>query len=204
MLPVLAYTGATLVGGNAFVAAFVAGTAFAGTAAWVAQEELALGLAELLSEPLGYAVWLAFGFAALPLVRAEAGWREVVFAALSLTVVRMVPVALSLLGTRLRPATLAFVGWSGPRGLASVVFALLAIEGLDDTPQVRTAIGAVALTVLLSVVVHGVTAEPLAARYGAWVARSGLRSRRPTRRSRDRAVGRAARPGAPPRNLLPG
>ena len=58
-----------------------------------------------------------------------------------------------------------FVGWFGPRGLASVVFALLAVEELGETPVVDLAVGAVALTVLLSVVLHGVSAGPLVARY---------------------------------------
>ena len=84
---------------------------------------------------------------------------------LSLTVLRMLPVALALVGTGMDRHTVLFVGWFGPRGLASVVFALLAIEELGDSPMVAQAIAAVCLTVLLSVVLHGVSAGPLGRRY---------------------------------------
>jgi NhaP-type Na+/H+ or K+/H+ antiporter len=171
VLPLLAYFGAEEIGGNAFVAAFVAGSAFAAVAGWAEEEESALGLTEALSEPLGYAVWLIFGLAAIPAIIDVVAWREVVFAVAALTVLRMVPVALALLGTGVRPASVAFVGWFGPRGLASVIFALLALESLEVDPPLRVAIATIALTVLLSVVAHGVSADPLSARYGAWVTR---------------------------------
>ena len=105
------------------------------------------------------------------------------YALLSLTLVRMVPVALSLLGTGLDGRTVLFVGWFGPRGLASVVFALLAVEELGETPVVLPAIAAVSLTVLLSVVLHGVSAGPLGTRYarfedGREATDDGPRSRR--------------------------
>jgi sodium/hydrogen antiporter len=171
-LPLLAYFAAELAGGNAFVASFVAGTAFAGSAPWAADERRSpLALTEALSEPLGYAVWLAFGFAALPLVLSEVGPREVLYALLALTVVRMVPVAAVLIGTGLRARTVAFIGWFGPRGLASIVFGLLALEGLEEGAPLRGMLAVIALTVMLSVVAHGLSAEPLASRYAAWVAR---------------------------------
>jgi sodium/hydrogen antiporter len=86
-------------------------------------------------------------------------------AAVSLTVVRMVPVAISLVGARQGAATMTFIGWFGPRGLASVVFGLLAVEelGLTD-PRVVTAVDVIAITLILSVVAHGITARPLATR----------------------------------------
>jgi sodium/hydrogen antiporter len=93
-------------------------------------------------------------------------WPDAIFAVLALTVVRMVPVALALAGTGLDRATVAFIGWFGPRGLASVVFALIAADTLDR-PAADRVLAAVVLTVLASVVAHGVTASPLAARYGA-------------------------------------
>ena len=92
--------------------------------------------------------------------------RTVLYAVASLTVVRMVPVALALLGTRQGRATVAFVGWFGPRGLASVVFALLAIEELGGTdPRVIVAVNTIAITIVFSVIAHGITARPLATRY---------------------------------------
>ena len=172
MIPLLAYGTALLVSGNGFVAAFVSGTAFAGSAAWIHDEESALLGTEELSDLLGYAVWLVLGLVAAPLVWREAGWRELVFAVLALTVVRMLPVALSLIGTGLRPRTVAFVGWFGPRGLASVVFALIALESLEVDDSLRVVLATICLTVLLSVIAHGFSAQPLATRYGAWVARS--------------------------------
>ena len=90
-----------------------------------------------MSELLGFAVWLVFGLAALPLIRDQIGWRELLFAVLSLTVFRMVPVAVSLIGTGMRARSVAFIGWFGPRGLASVVFALLAVEDLDVDDSLR-------------------------------------------------------------------
>ena len=86
------------------------------------------------------------------------------YAVLALTVVRMLPVALACIGARLDRRTVLFVGWFGPRGLASLVFALLALEALG--PVADEAVAIVGFTVLLSVVAHGLSAAPLAARYG--------------------------------------
>jgi NhaP-type Na+/H+ or K+/H+ antiporter len=95
----------------------------------------------------------------------------VLYTVLSLTVVRMLPVALALVGAGLDRRTVLFVGWFGPRGLASLVFALLALEELGA--QADEAVAVIAGTVLLSVLAHGVTAAPLAARYGAATALHG-------------------------------
>ena len=97
---------------------------------------------------------------------ADVGWRDVVFALLALTVLRMVPVALALAGSGLDRATVAFVGWFGPRGLASVVFGLIAVDSLAPEES-KVVLAAVTLTVALSVLLHGISASPLAARYGA-------------------------------------
>jgi len=176
VLPVLAYCLVALIHGNSFVAAFVAGTAFTAAAPWVDEEVSALDRTEGLSELLGFAVWLIFGLAVFPLIRDHIGWRELLFALLSLTAFRMIPVAVSLIGSGLRIPSVAFIGWFGPRGLASVVFALLAVEDLEVDDSLRTAVSTIALTVLLSVVLHGVTADLFAARYGAWVDRERPRA----------------------------
>ena len=172
VIPLIAYVWAEQGGGNAFVAAFVAGTAFAGSARWLEDEESSLELTEALADPLGFAVWCTFGFIAVPLLVEHVGWAEVAFAVLALTLLRMAPVALALLGTGLRPQTVAFVGWFGPRGLASVVFTLLAAEGLDLDDDLVRVISAICLTVLLSVLAHGLSADPLSRRYGAWAQRT--------------------------------
>ena len=124
----------------------------------------------MLSEPLGFAVWFVFGLAALPLVWSAVGWPEVVLAVLSLTAFRMLPVAASLIGTGLRAPSVAFLGWFGPRGMASIVFVLIAVESLEVSGELRRAIAAIALTVLLSVLAHGLTAD--ATRYGRWITRT--------------------------------
>jgi len=88
----------------------------------------------------------------------------VAYAILSLTLVRMVPVALACWGAGLDRKTVLFVGWFGPRGLASLVFALLALEDLGTAADDVVAI--IGVTVLSSVLAHGLSASPLAARYG--------------------------------------
>jgi NhaP-type Na+/H+ or K+/H+ antiporter len=152
--------------GNGFIAAFVAGIAFgAGLDDEVVDVEKADELPELLGEVLALAVWFSFGAALVPVAFHHFDMAMLFYAVLSLTLVRLVPVALSLLGSGLDGRTVLFVGWFGPRGLASVVFALLAIEELGETPLVVSAVGAVSLTVLLSVVLHGMSAGPLGSRY---------------------------------------
>jgi NhaP-type Na+/H+ or K+/H+ antiporter len=90
--------------------------------------------------------------------------RTILYAVLSLTVVRMLPVAIASVGAGLDRTTVLFVGWFGPRGLASLVFALLALEALGS--HADEAVAVLTATVLLSVVAHGLTAAPLAQRYG--------------------------------------
>lgn len=170
-VPILAYFLAPALGGEPFISVFVAGLSFAASAAWADQEASALGLTEALSEPLGMAVWLVFGLAATPIMLTRIGWPEVGFAVLSLVIVRPLALGLSLLGTRLRWQTVVFVGWFGPRGLVTIIFMLLALESLQPAEIGRQVIATAALTVLLSVIAHGLTAEPLAARYGGWVTR---------------------------------
>ena len=169
-LPLLAFGVAAGLSGNGYVAAFVCGTVFAGGAVWLGEEESALRLTEALSDPLAYAVWLVFGFAASSLVWDGIGPREVGFAVLSLTVLRMAPVALVMIGTGMRLRTLAFLGWFGPRGLVTVVFAVLALESLAPDEELAVVLTTITLTVLLSVIAHGLTAPPLARAYGQWIA----------------------------------
>jgi NhaP-type Na+/H+ or K+/H+ antiporter len=152
--------------GNGFIAAFLAGIAF--TAALdedAVDADNAVELPELLGEVLALAVWFLFGAALWPIALHNFDLTLLAYAVLSLTVVRIVPVALSLLGTGLDRRTALFVGWFRPRGLASVVYALLAVEQLGELPVVEPAVSVVTLTVLLSVVLHGVTAGPLGNRY---------------------------------------
>lgn len=197
-IPVAAYYGSVAVHANGFVAAFVAGTAFAAAFTRpsahrpVAPDavDAPLRLTEWASTALGYAVWALFGVIGVAQLFLGLSWAGVAFAALSLTVLRLLPVAIALLGSGFAARTTVFIGWFGPRGLASVIFALIAVEELEMTPELRTVIGAITVTVLLSVVLHGVTAGPGAQRYGGWV-----RSARPAPELRSSAApsgGRAA------------
>jgi NhaP-type Na+/H+ or K+/H+ antiporter len=167
-LAVCAYASAVAVGGNGFIAAFVGGLAF-GTAGGRRGEPL-VPFVEETGALVSLLVWLAFGAVALVPAMKMLTWPMVLYAILSLTVVRMVPVAVALAGARLGWATVSLVAWFGPRGLASVVFALLALEELGG-PAAGPAVAVITFTVLLSVVLHGVTAEPLAARYARLAAR---------------------------------
>jgi len=90
----------------------------------------------------------------------------VLYAALSLTIVRMVPVAIAMAGMGVRRPTVAFMGWFGPRGLASVVFALLVLE--RGVPEEQTLLTTVVVTVALSVLLHGLTSAPLVSAYQRW------------------------------------
>jgi sodium/hydrogen antiporter len=157
---------AVAVDSNGFIAAFVAGIAFgAGLPEDVADVEQIGELPELVGEVMALGVWFLFGAALVPVALDHVSWSTLAYAFLSLTVVRMLPVALALVGMGLDGRTVAFVGWFGPRGLASVVFALLAVEELGESEVVGQCIAIVALTVLLSVVAHGVSAGPLGRRY---------------------------------------
>jgi sodium/hydrogen antiporter len=165
-LALLAFLLATLIDANGFVAAFVAGSAFGALTARGEEREVyyveqTCGLASMIS-------WLLFGALAVPDIAADWDWRIGLYAVLSLTVIRILPVAISLLGARMDWSTVFFIGWFGPRGLASVVFALIALEELQGLPgPIEEIVATISLTVLLSVFLHGLTAQPLAGRYAA-------------------------------------
>jgi NhaP-type Na+/H+ or K+/H+ antiporter len=161
-LAICAYAGSLALHGNGFIAAFTGGLAYGATGG--KRGERLVPYVEETGALVSLLVWLAFG--AIAVVPAFEGltWSTVLYALLSLTVIRMVPVAVALAGRRLGRTAVAFVGWFGPRGLASVVFALLALEDIGQPAE--PAITVIAFTVLLSVVAHGLTATPLAHRYG--------------------------------------
>jgi sodium/hydrogen antiporter len=121
---------------------------------------------------LSLSVWFIFGAVMVVPGLEDVTWRQVVFALAALTAVRMVPVALSLVGSGLDRASVLFVGWFGPRGLASIVFGLIAVDALHGTDE-RVVLGTVTTTILLSVVLHGITAGPGARRYGLAMAGVG-------------------------------
>ena len=160
----LSYAAALPLHGNGFIAAFVAGLAFGGTL--TEDDAECTELTEEVAGGLTMLVWFVFGAVVLVPAVQEAHWQDALFAVLALTVVRMVPVALALTGTGMDRVTKAFVGWFGPRGLASVVFTLIAVDTLDAGDAQRV-LSTASITVALSVVAHGVTAGPFARGYGA-------------------------------------
>jgi NhaP-type Na+/H+ or K+/H+ antiporter len=168
-LSLLAYSVTLAAGGNGFVAAFCAGLAFGTCAGQRAPAELVF--VEQMSGLVSLLVWLAFGAIMIPTMLAHFVPLTLAYAVLSLTVLRMLPVALASIGAGLDRNTILFVGWFGPRGLASLVFALLALEALG--PVSDQAVAVIAATVLLSVLAHGFSAAPLATRYGRAAAAAG-------------------------------
>jgi sodium/hydrogen antiporter len=164
LIPTLAlgsYFSALELDANGFVAAFVGGLVFGSTQ----RDAGEIGeFGEQLGELLGLVVWLLVGALAIGLLD-DLTWGMVVFALLALTVLRMIPVALALIGTGLDRTTVMFIGWFGPRGLASIVFGILALDALPAADG-QPVISLIILTVILSVMLHGVTARPLARRYG--------------------------------------
>ena len=174
-LALLAFLLASELGGNPFVAAFIGGLVFGASAPKDAVESIEL--TELLGSLLSLVLWFVFGAGFVLPAFEHLDVRTAVYAVASLTVVRMVPVAISLLGSGSDRATTAFIGWFGPRGLASVVFALLAVEELGGAdPRVIVAVDTIAVTIVFSIVAHGITARPLATRY---IAALRTRQRRP-------------------------
>jgi sodium/hydrogen antiporter len=161
----LAYGTASALDGSGFIAAFVAGIVF----------RLALGrdpeelnrLSEEVGGVLNGVTFVLFGAVLLEPALAEVSWKLALYAVLSLTLVRMVPVAIAMWGSRARAPTVGFLGWFGPRGLASIVFAVIVIDE-SRLPHERLIVLAIYLTVGLSVVAHGLTAAPLAGRYARW------------------------------------
>jgi NhaP-type Na+/H+ or K+/H+ antiporter len=161
-LALVSFALAEAVGGNGFIAAFCAGLAMGARELSILHTVQEAGEAEGTMLSLG--VFLLFGLAAIPLAVEHWGWLELGYAVLCLTVIRMVPVALALIGSKEDKATVLFVGWFGPRGIASVLYLLLAAAaiGVEGNEQLMAVI---VLTVTLSVFAHGLSAVPLCARY---------------------------------------
>jgi sodium/hydrogen antiporter len=166
-LPLLCILASDAVGASMFIAAFVAGlTVHLGFAeAGRHSVEFTEGWGQLFD----FFVFFLFG---LMVARVSAHFTPPVllYAVLSLTLVRMVPVALASAGTGLSRATVLFMGWFGPRGLASIVLGLVYLEQEAHLPAESTIRLAVTATVLLSIFAHGLSAVPGIGRYAASIA----------------------------------
>jgi NhaP-type Na+/H+ or K+/H+ antiporter len=160
----LAFGVADALGGSGFIAAFVAGVLYG----LIVRSDTAktMGFTEQTGALLDAVTFLVFGAVLLGPALEVLSWQIVLYALLSLTVVRMLPVAIALWGTHARAPTVAFIGWFGPRGLASIVFAVF----IEDTHQAHstTILTVTYLTVGLSVLLHGLSAAPLVKRYVGW------------------------------------
>jgi sodium/hydrogen antiporter len=161
----LAFGIADPIGGSGFIAAFVGGFVFGAIRRRSGGE---VGhLIEQLGEIFNAVTFIVFGAVLLGPVLGDVTWSIALYAVVSLTVVRMIPVAIAMIGTGARRPTLAFLGWFGPRGLASIVFAVLVLEegGLPHDGVILTT---TYVTIGLSVLAHGLSAAPFANRYAAW------------------------------------
>ncbi len=158
-LAVLAYTVAEQFHGNGFIAAYCAGL-FLGTQTPEVRERIQeFGEAE--GQQMSLFVFLLFGLALVPVMVGHWDVWALLYAILSLTIIRMVPVALSLHGAGLEKREVWMIAWFGPRGIASVLYSLMAVASIGITGYERE-FAIITLTVLLSIFLHGVSAVPLA------------------------------------------
>jgi sodium/hydrogen antiporter len=156
-LAVISYVGATAFGGSGFIAAFVGG--FATTLTGRGVGESIIEFTSTDGEIFSLAVFFIFGIIAASLLP---GITPVVilYAVLSLTLIRLLPVAISLIRTGLKSESVLFMGWFGPRGLASIVLLLITLNDAPGIPGLPVIAVVVSTTVLISVFAHGITANP--------------------------------------------
>ena len=161
-LALTCFATAQALGGSGFIASFVGGLLFGGLAG--EHKEKFLLAAEGTGGVFGLITWVIFGSAVIGQAVGQFEWRYVVYGALSLTVIRMLPVFLVLSGTGLNAESKLFIGWFGPRGLASIVFAVMVMDANLANADIMAIV--VACTVIMSILAHGVTANPWARAYG--------------------------------------
>ncbi|MDO5836710.1 MAG: cation:proton antiporter [Methanobacterium sp.] len=161
-LAILSFVIADQTGGSGFIAAFVGGLATAYVT--LDARKVLMDFAEAEGQFLNLTMFFILGIVIsdlIPLIT----WQIILYALLSLTVIRVLPVTISLLGSKINWDSILFMGWFGPRGLASIVLALIALERLSPFPGQETFILTVFITVLLSVIAHGITALPFSKLY---------------------------------------
>ena len=167
-MAILTFLIADELGGSGFIAAFIGGLALG----YIVKDagKILIDFSATEGQLLNLGVFFLLGIVVLPLLF-NITWQILIYAILSLTVIRMLPVAISLIGTKIGSDSVLFIGWFGPRGLASIVLALLALEELKVFPGDTTFITVVFITVLLSVFAHGLTASPLSNIYAKRISR---------------------------------
>lgn len=169
-LAIFTYVAAELVGGNGFIAAFVGGMVFGNSIRHSCT--FLFEFMETEGQLLMLLTFLVFGAALLPEALGHLTATNMLYALLSLTVIRMVPIAISQFASGVSAATVLFLGWFGPRGLASILFVLLILEE-SAIPHRDELLSITVITVALSALLHGVTAAPLARGYGRLAAGMG-------------------------------
>jgi NhaP-type Na+/H+ or K+/H+ antiporter len=158
-LAVACFAVAQWLGGSGFIAAFAGGLLFGGLTK--RHKHKLLLAAEGTGDALALITWVVFGAAVVGKSVGSFSWEVVLYAVLSLTVVRMLPVFLVLAGMQLRTDEKLFMGWFGPRGLASIVFAVIVLN--EHLTGGGTIAMTVVCTIMLSVIAHGLSANPLVA-----------------------------------------
>lgn len=169
-LAVFTYVATEIIGGNGFIAAFIGGMAFGNTLRHPCM--FLFEFMETEGQLLMLITFLVFGAALLPEGLDHITLAALVYALMSLTVIRMIPIALSLVGSGVRWPTPLFLGWFGPRGLASILFVLLILEQAEVAHRDEL-LTITVLTVALSALLHGASAAPLAHLYGRLAERMG-------------------------------
>ena len=169
MLSLACFAVAQSLHGSGYIAAFVGGLMF-GYMARKRTHELVIGT-EGVGETLGMLTWVLFGSVVIAEVIDSFNWQVLAYSLLSLTVIRMLPIILSLTGTRERIESKLFLAWFGPRGLASIVFAVVVLnKGVAGAKLIAVV---VACTVILSAIAHGITANPFASALAAKLQKNG-------------------------------
>ena len=154
---------AQLLGGSGFIAAFSGGLLF-GALAQTERDQFLLA-AEGTGDTLALITWVIFGSAVVGQAIGHFSWLILIYALLSLTVIRMLPVFVALAGSGISTEGKLFIGWFGPRGLASIVFAVIVLD--SKLPNADLVTMTVTCTIILSIIAHGITANPLVAAFAA-------------------------------------
>ena len=167
-LAVACFAVAQHLGGSGFIACFAGGLLFGGIAK--SHKQALLLAAEGTGDTLALITWVVFGAAVVGQAIGHLSWEAVLYVLLSLTVVRMLPVFLVLTGVNLQADEKLFMGWFGPRGLASIVFAVIVMD--QHLPGGGTIAITVVCTIVLSIIAHGLSANPLVAALSARMKRT--------------------------------
>lgn len=162
-LALLCFALAQTLGGSGFIAAFVGGL-FIGHRLGE-HKHAYMDSCEGYGDLLSVVIWMVFGATLMPILPELLHWQYWLYAIASLTLLRMAPVWLSLIGTGLKPELKLFIGWFGPRGLASIVFAVMVLQNEPSLIGQRPIIATVLCTIILSVILHGLTANPWVERF---------------------------------------